>query len=438
VLAADEPEAYESFLKELTAQLRYLSAGYRDAPDGVPRLLSLTALLYGGLCIADQKAVVDRYTKPFCRELERQILPDGGHISRNPEALIELLLDLLPLRQCFVARDRTPPKELTDAVDRIMPMLRFFRLGDGSMARFNGAGPTPTDALATVRAYDDIEGAPVRSAANSGYVRVEAGSTLIICDLGPPPAASLTRDAHAGFLSFEMSSGDAPMIINCGAPTAEFEEWRLYSRTTPAHSTLSLEDDSLAEFKLTSEDAEPEADAILIGPLNPQGAFSDQGEGGNLRIKGSHDGYVERYGVSHARQILISPDGNLISSEDKLSTRGLKSPEVLIAGSYAVRFHLHPSVKAQTMGDGMSAVLVLRNGETWRLTANAEEMSIEESVLLADPRGPQVTSQIVLSGMMGEAREVRIVWNLEKMGDEPAKHALVDPNDTPDTRSNDS
>ncbi|MEM8643580.1 MAG: heparinase II/III family protein, partial [Pseudomonadota bacterium] len=228
VLAADEPEAYESFLKELTGQLRYLSAGYRDAPDGVPRLLSLMALLYGGLCIADQNAVVDRYTKPFCRELERQILADGGHISRNPEALIELLLDLLPLRQCFVARDRTPPKELTDAVDRIMPMLRFFRLGDGSMARFNGAGPTPTDALATVRAYDDIEGAPVRSAANSGYVRVEAGSTLILCDLGPPPATSLTRDAHAGFLSFEMSSGDAPMIINCGAPTAEFEEWRLY------------------------------------------------------------------------------------------------------------------------------------------------------------------------------------------------------------------
>ncbi|MCB1443844.1 MAG: heparinase II/III family protein [Methyloceanibacter sp.] len=438
ILDASEPEAYEAFLKALTAQLRYLSAGYRDAPDGVPRLLSLMALLYGGLCIADQQPVVDRYTKPFCRELERQILPDGGHISRNPEALIELLLDLLPLRQCFVARDRTPPKELTDAVDRIMPMLRFFRLGDGSMARFNGAGPTPTDALATVRAYDDIDGAPVRSAVNSGYVRVEAGTTLILCDLGPPPAASLTRDAHAGFLSFEMSSGDAPIIINCGAPTPEFEEWRLYSRTTPAHSTLSLEDDSLAEFAVAREGAEPEPDAALIGPLNPQGAFSDQGEGGNLRIKGSHDGYVGRYGISHARQILIAPDGNLISSEEKLSTRGLRSPEGLIAGSYAVRFHLHPSVKAQLMGDGMSALLVLRNGETWRLSANAEEMRIEESVLLADPRGPQVTSQIVLSGMMGEARDVRIVWNLEKTGEETAPHPLVDPNDAPDTRSSET
>jgi uncharacterized heparinase superfamily protein len=394
----------------------------------VPRLLTLTALLYAGLCIADQQAVVDRYTKPFCRELNRQILPDGGHISRNPEALIELLLDLLPLRQCFVARDRTPPKELTAAIDRIMPMLRFFRLGDGTMARFNGAGPTPTDALATVLAYDDIEGAPVRTAANSGYVRVEAGTTLIICDLGPPPVTSLTREAHAGFMSFEMSSNEAPVIINCGTPTPDHDDWRLFARTTPAHSTLSLEEDSLAEFSGMANGAEPPADATLSGPLNPQGAFSDQGD--NLRIKGSHDGYMGRYGVSHSRQILIAPSGNLISAEDKVSTRGLKSPDGgLIGGAYAIRFHLHPTVKAQIVGDGTAATLILRNGETWRLSSNAEEMAMEESVLLADPRGPQATSQIVLSGMMGEAREVRIVWNLEKTGEEAEAHPLVDPND---------
>ena len=218
-----------------------------------------------------------------------------------------------------------PAKELTDAIDRIMPMLRFFRGGDGTMARFNGAGPTPTDALATVLAYDDIEGSPVRTAANSGYVRLECGTTLIICDLGPPPITSLTTKAHAGFLSFEMSSGDAPMIINCGAPSADHEEWRLYARTTPAHSTLSLEEDSLAEFNGMANGAQPPADATLSGPINPQGAFSDQGD--NLRIKGSHDGYMGRYGVAHSRQILVQPSGNLISSEDKLTApRGLQEP----------------------------------------------------------------------------------------------------------------
>ena len=76
-------------------------------------------------------------------ELERQILPDGGHISRNPGALIELLLDLLPLRQAFTARNMPPPPALLNAIDRMMPMLRFFRHGDGNFALFNGMGPTP-------------------------------------------------------------------------------------------------------------------------------------------------------------------------------------------------------------------------------------------------------------------------------------------------------
>ena len=73
----------------------------------------------------------------------RQILPDGGHISRNPGALIELLVDLLPLRTAFTARNIAPPPALLNAIDRMMPMLRFFRHGDGNFALFNGMGPTP-------------------------------------------------------------------------------------------------------------------------------------------------------------------------------------------------------------------------------------------------------------------------------------------------------
>src|SRR5512141_1226551 len=75
ILDSGEPEAYANFLRALTSQLRYLSASYRDAPDGVPRLVALMALIYAGLCIADQQSVVDRYTRPFSKELDRQILP---------------------------------------------------------------------------------------------------------------------------------------------------------------------------------------------------------------------------------------------------------------------------------------------------------------------------------------------------------------------------
>jgi uncharacterized heparinase superfamily protein len=430
ILDSGEPEAYANFLRALTSQLRYLSASYRDAPDGVPRLVALMALIYAGLCIAEQQAVVDRYSRPFCKELDRQILPDGGHISRNPDALVELLLDLLPLRQCFVARDRAPPKELTDAIDRIMPMLRFFRTGDGTLARFNGAGPTPTDALATVLAYDDVEGKPVRSAANSGYVRLDCGPTTLICDIGPAPAPSLSSEAHAGFLSFEMSASNCPMIVNCGSPSLDHEDWRPFARSTPAHSTLAFEESSSAEFTAPGANGSTFApDSPLTGPANAQAALADQGD--NLRIKGSHDGYFADFGVSHARQFLVAPNGLLISSEDKLTApAGLKSPDGdLIGGFYAIRFHLHPSVRAKLSADGQSAILKLKNGETWRITSNAPETKIEESVFLADARGPQQTSQVVLGGAIGEAFEVRIVWNIERVTEGGGGGHLVDPND---------
>ena len=89
--------------------------------------------------------------------------------------LIELLLDLLPLRQVFTHRNVQPPAALNNAIDRIMPMLRFFRHGDGNFALFNGMGPTPVDLLATVLAYDDARGAPVSNAPHSGYQRLDAG-----------------------------------------------------------------------------------------------------------------------------------------------------------------------------------------------------------------------------------------------------------------------
>jgi uncharacterized heparinase superfamily protein len=415
VLDASDPRSYETFLHALTAQLRYLSASYRDAPDGAPRLVALMALVYAGLCIAEQQAVLDRYLKPFCKELDRQILPDGGHISRNPVALVELLLDLLPLRQCFVARDRLPPKQLSDAIDRAMPMVGFFRLGDGTIAHFNGAGATATDALATVLAYDDTEGAPLTAAPNSGYARIERAGTLVIADMAGAPPASVSSNAHAGCFSFEMSSGEYPFVVNCGAPSADHENWRMPARTTPAHSVLTFEDASSAVFAGGKNGAAPSADAELVGPPNVQASLSE-GPGG-LELSGSHEGYVTSFGVIYARSILVSTDGSKIAGEERLSApKGLKGEALQSGGGYAVRFHLHPWVSATMAEDERSVVLQLPNRETWALSADTPTIAVEESVFLADERGPRRSLQVVLSGGLEEERSLAIHWRLERTG----------------------
>ena len=430
VLDASDPRSYETFLRALTAQLRYLSASYRDAPDGAPRLIALMALVYAGLCIAEQQAVVDRYLKPFCKEIDRQILADGGHISRNPAALVELLLDLLPLRQCFMARDRLPPKQLSDAIDRAMPMVRFFRMGDGTLARFNGTGVTATDSLATVLAYDDTEGAPLSAAPNSGYARMGRGTTLIVADMASAPAPSLSTTAHAGCLSFEMSAGEHPVVVNCGGPSADHDEWRMFARSTAAHSALTFEDASSASFAGGTNGSAPTADAVLTGPPNVQASLADEAEG--LELKGSHEGYLARFGVNYSRRILLAPDGLLISGEDVLTApKGLKAEAQASGGGYTVRFHLHPSISAELAPDERSILLVLPNREGWTLSANTPTITVEESVFLADELGPRGSLQIVLAGGLEEEREVRILWTIERTAG-PGEVSLPEPSDAPE------
>jgi uncharacterized heparinase superfamily protein len=430
VLDASNPKSYETFLHSLTAHLRYLSASYRDAPDGAPRLVALMALVYAGLCIAEQQAVVDRYLKPFCKELERQIMSDGGHISRNPAALVDLLLDLLPLRQCFMARDRVPPKQLSDAIDRAMPMVRFFRLGDGTVVRFNGGGATATDSLATVLAYDDTGGAPLRAAPNSGYVRMERGTTLIVADVAGAPAGALSMKAHAGCLSFEMSSGEHPIIVNCGAPTLDHDDWRMFARSTPAHSTLTFEETSSAMFA-GSNGGEAALNAELVGPPNGQSSLNEEDE--FLVLKGSHEGYAARFGVGHARRIRLSPDGQLIQGEDVLTApKGLKGEAQTSGGGYAVHFHLHPNVSAAMAEDGRGVTLVLPNREAWTITANTPTVALEESVFLADERGPRGSLQVVLQGGLEEEREMQIEWTIERTA-APGKATLPETGESPGT-----
>src|SRR3954454_19536422 len=92
---------YRRFLRSLARQMHYLRNTANEAQDGIPRLEAMIALTFGTLCMANQMRNLRATVRRLSAELDRQILPDGGHVSRNPGALIELLLDLLPLRQAF-------------------------------------------------------------------------------------------------------------------------------------------------------------------------------------------------------------------------------------------------------------------------------------------------------------------------------------------------
>jgi uncharacterized heparinase superfamily protein len=344
-----------------------------------------------------QASVLRGNARKLIEELRAQVLPDGGHISRNPGLLIEILADLLPLRQLFSARNLQPPQAINNAIDRMMPMLRFFRHADGNFAQFNGMGPTPVDLLATVLAYDDARGSPLSNAPHSGYQRMEAGQTAIIIDAGRPPPVAVSQEAHAGCLSFELSWRQHRLVVNCGLPAVNRETWRQVARATAAHSTVTVNERSSCQFVERGSLRKLLAGIPIVGGPREVRVSRDEHEG-VVALRASHDGYVAEYGLVHMRTMALSADGRALDGEDSFSAADGGAPGGSTPDDYAVRFHLHPATKASRLSDGRGVILVLPDKEVWTFATLADAVEIEESVYLSASEGPRRTVQIVIYG----------------------------------------
>ncbi|HVV41207.1 MAG TPA: heparinase II/III family protein [Nitrobacter sp.] len=405
VLNDTDGKFYRRYLRMLAREIRLLRLSMHTVPDGVARLQVLIALCYASLCLANQARHIRTTTRRLSDELQRQILPDGGHISRNPGVLIELLMDLLPLRQTFAARNIAPPPALLNAIDRMMPMLRFFRHGDGSFALFNGMGSAPSDLVATLLAYDDTRGAPMASMPHSGFQRLEAGAMTIIMDTGAPPPPNVSQDAHAGCLSFEMSSGPNRILVNCGVPATGRDNWRTFARSTAAHSTLTYHDTSSCQFvELSAMKRLLQGAPIVSGPSRVE-SYREAIENGSV-LTASHDGYLSRFGLIHQRVLMAAEDGSRLDGEDTLSPAHggrIKGHDA----DYALRFHLHPSVKASRLSDAHGVMLVLPNREVWTFESPDDRVDLEDSVFLAGNDGPRRTAQIVIQQNARQASTIR-------------------------------
>lgn len=407
VLHDADVQFYRRFLRNLSRQVRYLRGAAGDARDGAVQIKIGIALCFASLCMAGQGRHLNAATRKLTNELERQILPDGGHISRNPGVPADLLIDLLPLRQAFTSRNIAPPALLLNAIERMMPMLRFFRHADGSFALFNGMGPTVTADVATVQSYDDTHGTPVANAAHSGYQKLRLNDLLAIVDTGVPPPLGLSQEAHASCLAFELSSGAQRIVVNCGMTAINRESWRQLARATAAHSTATFNDASSCRFREIRAFRKLIGVPIVSGPRHVTAEREDRNDA--VILRGSHDGYADRYGIIHRRTLTLLENGRRLEGEDTFSSPRGTLPAGT-ADDFAIRFHLHPSIKANRLADGHSVMLLLPSRDVWSFDAHEDHVELEESVFLAGNDGPRRTLQIVISGRASQVP--RVHWTL--------------------------
>lgn len=406
-------EQRESLLRAAARQARLLMMSQNELSER--RLGSIKAaaalVLAGAAGLPDGERMTEQGEEMLLEACAQQFLPDGGHLSRSPEALADALCDILTA--CSALAD--PPPMVRETPPKLANMLRMLRLGDRGLACFNGGAEGSALSIDAALARVGGEARAFLFAERSGYQRLEAGATIAVMDVGAAPPLSYSERAHASALSFEMSSESERLIVNVGATRELAPAMRMAARATNGHSTLVLGD---ALSAILEGPRLGRGNARMLGP-NLDDVRRSADESG-VTVQGRHDGYREKFGLLHRRYLFLDTEGRNLRGIDEMirpvKLRGGPSRKPI---PFVVRFHLHPDVRARPFEQN-ALILETPRGQRWRFRTDAPGLAIAPSTYWGG-HAPRETHQIVLSGEAdpmghGLAPPNRVRWALARVG----------------------
>ncbi|MFI4977035.1 MAG: heparinase II/III family protein [Caulobacterales bacterium] len=392
-------------LGDIARQARHLAAQGSDASRAAERWAAI-ALAGAALAGPAGERLLGKALAKLERTLPVAVLPDGVHADRSPQRGLELLFDLIALDDALSQRGRPAPVEVSRAIDRLTAASRFFALGDGRLAAFQGGEAGRADWLAAALALEDAPPAVPRSLSYGGYHRLKAGRIEVIADTGAPASGVFSQAACAQPAAIEVVLEGRRLVRGCAWSTAAppgSERFRL----ARGASTLTLDDGSPGE-PVEGFLAESLGARLAGGPSEMVLDRRETDDAQWLDI--THDGWAAAFGLSHTRRLFLDEIAGELRGEDVVSQLRKRAGRRLVA--VAIHFHLAPDVRASPAVDGKSVLIRAPGSPGWRLRSDAGETAVEASVLFEDG-APVSTPQVVLRSHFHLASGGRIRWKLE-------------------------
>ena len=398
---------YTSF----SAQTRWLEKLAGQGDDGIERLHCALGLALAACTLPQQGQILRRAIDLLDREMRRQILPDGGHASRNPAVLADLLADLLALEAVLKARQVALPAAIISARQNMQTLLSMLRHKDGRLGVFHGGLESDAAALDAVT---ENAAKPISFAQKSGYQRLDAGDSCVLVDVGDAPRGAHSIATHAAPLAFEMSHGGDRLIVNCGPNLVHGADWRLAARGLAAHSTLAFDADVTDPFLRHGLAAKRLGPRVKGEGWQVTGRRVEDKSG--IWLETSHAIFLETHGVRHNRRFFIDAAGEDIRGEDLLLADMNHRPRE--GAAFHLRFHLHPHVKASLQSGGDAVLLLTPSGHGWQFRLASEAtaaLRIEESVYMGQSGIPQRCQQMAVQGRLAHG-DTLMRWALRYAG----------------------
>ena len=234
-----------------------------------------------------------------------------------------------------------------------------------------------------------------------GYAILRDKKISIIMDIGEPPSSKFSREYQSGSLSFEIISNGKKLISNCGYYQGKNKKLIGLSKSTAAHSTLVIDDNSSCKFKRFKENYLID-DGLKI--LKKNIVY----EKNYWKINASHDGYGKQYKAIHEREIEYYPEQLKFIGTDKILTKKSNSNF-----KFDIRFHLEPNIKLMKTQDNM-AILIELEDEGWKFTCDNLNINIDNGLYFSNKNSYTQNQNIFISGITSGKNE-NITWQLSKI-----------------------
>jgi uncharacterized heparinase superfamily protein len=340
-----------TMLNSLAQQADFLSQDLERHILGNHLFVNAKALIFAGTFLQgdDAQKWLRTGLNIFNKELEEQVLDDGGNFELTPMYHAIMLVDLLDLINLWAAYPSKIAPEIVERTKKVaakmLTWLKIMSHADEQVSFFNdtafGIAPANSSifeyaALLNVKSSQNIsskdETLNLYDLKDSGYVVVKNANYSLLADLARVGPSYQPGHAHADTLSYEFSLGKQRVFVNSGISEYGLSEERLRQRKTAAHNTVVV--DGLDSSQVWSGFRVAKRATVINRTINP--LFENK-----ACFIGSHNGF-KKQGLNciHTREWQAGKSSLEITDR--------------LVGKYKIAMgflHLHPSVEVISSSD---------------------------------------------------------------------------------------
>ena len=390
----------EKFNRIIFKQINHLINEIKRSDNYHDKLIGCSAIILTGISYNDEKYL------DFGLELLKKIITscfDTEYFpkSRNIRQLVFYLKYFIILREFLKESSNEIPGYLDEIIFHLGKGYNFVWGSVKQSLLFNG---NHNSNLEDFDVYLDYQKYSFKSEKRDlgGYGILKNKNVILGMDIGTAPESKFSENYQSGPLSFEAIYKGRKIICNSGYYQNTKKNLNLISRSTAAHSTLILNNNSIASFKKNFKNKI--LNKLNFNTLNKNIVC----EKNYWLIKCSHDGYLKNYGTIHERSLEFFPEKNKFVGTDKL----IKNKN-FIPTNFDIRFHLMPTTKVTKTLDKNIILIELENS-AWRFYSVNGSIDVETGLYFGNKNDYLENQNIFISGLTEKDDQV-IKWEITKI-----------------------